>query len=89
MNTKTTITLSITMLAAAVSLFCTSGHNGNQRAIAFGGLGHGFAHFHGPGFGHLYGPGFGYYYSPGYVIDNPCDGGPYSIVDGQVVCTTG
>jgi hypothetical protein len=77
------------MLAAAVSLFCTSGHNGNQRAIAFGGLGHGFAHFHGPGFGHLYGPGFGYYYSPGYVIDNPCDGGPYSIVDGQVVCTTG
>jgi hypothetical protein len=88
MNTKTTITLSITVLAAAVSLFCTSGHIGNQQAIAIGGLDHDFAHFHGPGFGHLYGPGFGYYYSPGYVIDNPCGGGPYSIVDGQVVCTT-
>jgi len=97
MNTKTTITLSITVLASAVSLFCTSGHIGNQQAIAFGGLGHDFAHFHGPGighlhgpgFGHLYGPGFGYYYRPGYLIDNPCGGGPYSIVDGLVVCTTG
>jgi hypothetical protein len=53
------------MTIAAVPLFCTSGHIGNQQAIAFG--------------------GFGYYYSSDYVIDNPCDGGPYSMIDGQVV----
>jgi hypothetical protein len=77
------------MFIAAVSIFFGSGHIGNQQAIAFGGFGHGFGHSYGPGFGHLYRPGFGYYYSPGYVIDNPCDGGPYSIIDGQAVCTTG
>jgi hypothetical protein len=93
MNRKIVFLSSMTI--AAVSLFCTSGHIGNQQASAFGGLGHGFGHVGpgfghvGPGFGHLYRPGFDYYYSPGYVIDNPCGGGPYSIIDGQAVCTTG
>ena len=82
------------MTIAAVALFFASGTTfGNQHVFAFGGFGHGFGpgfgHFYGPGFGHLYHPGFGYYHSPGYVIDNPCDGGPYSIINGQVVCTTG
>ena len=26
-------------------------------------------------------------YGPGYPIDNPCGGGPYSIINGQIVCT--
>jgi hypothetical protein len=82
------------MTIAAVALFFASGTTfGNQQVFAFGGSGHvvgpGFGHFHGPAFGHLYRPGFGYYYSPGYAIDNPCDGGPYRIVDGQVLCTIG
>ena len=69
---------------AAVAIFFASGHIGNQPAIAFGGYGHfghgGFSHF-GPGIGH-------YYYGPGYVMDNPCGGGPYNIINGQIVCTT-
>lgn len=84
------------MTIAAVALFFASGTTfGNQQVFAVwsGGSGHGvgsgFNHFHGPAFGHLYRPGFGYYYSPGYAIDNPCDGGPYRIVAGQVLCTTG
>jgi hypothetical protein len=72
------------MTIAAVALFFASGHMiGNQQAIAFGG--HGFGH----GFGHYYGPGLGHYYGPGYPLDNPCGGGPYSIINGQIVCTTG
>jgi hypothetical protein len=60
------------------------------KVFAFGGIVHGgFGHgFLGHGFGHFYGPGLGYY-GPGYVVDNPCGGGPYSIIDGQAVCTTG
>ena len=78
------------MAIAAVSIFFGSGHTiGNEKVFAFGGFGHGFGHFFGPGFGPLYRPGFGYSYGPGYVIDNPCGGGPYSIIDGQIVCTTG
>jgi hypothetical protein len=84
------------MAIVTVSIFFGSGHMiGNEKVFAFGGfghgfLGHGFGHsFLGHGFGHFYGPGFGYSYSPGYVIDNPCRGGPYSIIDGQIVCTTG
>jgi hypothetical protein len=75
------------MTIAAVAIFFASGHIGNQQAIAFGGhgyLGHGF---YGPGlFGHGY---LGHYYTgPGYVLNNPCGGGPYSIINGQIVCTT-
>jgi hypothetical protein len=84
------------MAIVTVSIFFGSGHMiGNEKVFAFGGfghgfLGHGFGHgFLGHGIGHFYGPGFGYSYGPGYVIDNPCDGGPYSIIDGQAVCTTG
>lgn len=76
------------MTIAAVAIFLASGHIGNQQAIAFGGsgYGHGFGH----GFGHFFGPGLGhYYYGPGNVLVNPCGGGPYSIIDGQIVCTTG
>ena len=80
------------MTIAAVALFFASGHMiGNQQAIAFGGygyghgFGHGFGHFYGPGLGHYYGPGFG----PGYPVYNPCGGGPYSIISGQIVCTVG
>jgi hypothetical protein len=84
------------MAIVTVSIFFGSGHMiGNEKVFAFGGfghgfLGHGFGHgFLGHGFGHFYGPGFGYSYGPGYVIDNPCGGGPYSIIDGQIVCTIG
>jgi hypothetical protein len=76
------------MTIAAVAIFFASGHIGNQSAIALIGYGHGSGH----GFGHYYyGPGFGhglghYYYGPGY-LDNPCGGGPYSIINGQIVCT--
>jgi hypothetical protein len=74
------------MTIAAIAIFFASGHIGNQPAIAFGGYGH-FGHGFG-GYGH-FGPGIGhYYYGPGYVMDNPCGGGPYSIINGQIVCTT-
>ncbi|MFY9869252.1 MAG: hypothetical protein WAK17_06005 [Candidatus Nitrosopolaris sp.] len=57
------------------------------------GIGHyygpGIGHYYGPGLGHYYGPGLGHYYGPGYPLDNPCGGGPYSIINGQIVCTTG
>lgn len=72
------------MTIAAVALFFTSGTTfGNQQVFAFGGYGLGH------GYGHYYGPGFGHYYVPGYPVYNPCGGGPYSIVNGQIVCTTG
>jgi len=69
------------MTIAAVAIFF-----GNQPAIAFAGhFGHGGL---GGGFGH-FGPGIGrYYYGPGYVMDNPCGGEPYNIINGQIVCTT-
>jgi len=64
---------------ALLSLLFGSDHMiGNQKVFAFGGYGNGSAHF--------YRPNFGYHYSPGYPI-NPCGGGPYSIVNGQIVCT--
>ncbi len=55
---------------------------GNQKAFAFSGFGHG------NGFTHFYSPAFGYHYNPGYPI-NPCGGGPYSTINGQIVCTPG
>jgi hypothetical protein len=80
------------MAIVTVSIVFGSGHLiGNEKVFALGGIGHGgFAHgFLGHGFAHgFYGPGLGYY-GPGYVVDNPCGGGPYSIIDGQAVCTTG
>jgi hypothetical protein len=84
------------MTIAAVALIFASGTTlGNQQVFAFGGygfghgFGQGFGHYYGPGFGHYYGPGFGHYYGPGYPVYNPCGGGPYSIINGQIVCTTG
>jgi hypothetical protein len=77
------------MTIASVALFFASGATfGDQQVFAFGGFGHGLGHFYGPGFGHYYGPGLGYYV-PGYPVYNPCGGGPYSIINGQIVCTTG
>ncbi len=78
------------MTIASIALFCISGATFGDQVFAFGGfgVGHGFGHFYGPGFGHYYGPGFGYYV-PGDPVYNPCGGGPYSIVNGQIVCTTG
>jgi hypothetical protein len=68
------------MTIGTVALFFASGTSfGSQQVFAFGGY----------GFGHYYGPGFGHYYVPGYPVYNPCGGGPYSIVNGQIVCTTG
>ena len=89
MNRRTIFYSSMALLTA--SIFFGAGHMiGNEKVFAFGGFGHGgFGHgFLGHGFGHFYGPGLGYY-GPGYVLDNPCGGGPYSIIDGQVVCTIG
>jgi hypothetical protein len=77
------------MAIVTVSIVFGSGHMiGNEKVFAFGGIGHGgFGH---GGFGHGFlGHGFGHFYGPGYVVDNPCGGGPYSIIDGQAVCTTG
>jgi hypothetical protein len=70
------------MTIAAVALFFASVTFGNQQVFAFGG--YGFGH----GLGHYYGPGFGYF-EPSYPVYNPCGGGPYSIINGQIVCTTG
>jgi hypothetical protein len=65
---------------AVLSLFFGSDHIiGNQKVFASG-YGHGFAHF--------YHADFSYFYSPGYPI-NPCGGGPYGIINGQIVCTPG
>jgi hypothetical protein len=91
MNSKV---ISFSGMMIAVVLFFASGHIiGNQQVFAFGGYGgHGFGHYYSPGFGHYYSPGFGpgYSYGPGYPIDPivPCGGGPYSIINGQAVCTT-
>jgi hypothetical protein len=73
------------MTITAVAILFASGHLGNQPAIALGGYGH-FGHGFG-GYGHFYGPGYGY--GRGYLLDNPCGGGPYNIINGQIVCTTG
>jgi len=75
------------MAIVTVSIVFGSGHMiGNEKVFALGGIVHGVGHgFLGHGFGHFYGPGLG----PGYIVDNPCGGGPYSIIDGQAVCTTG
>jgi hypothetical protein len=85
--------ISFSGMTIAVVLFFASGHMiGNQQAFAFGSLGHygsGFGHYYGPGFGHYHGPGFGHYYVPGYPVYNPCGGGPYNMINGQIVCTTG
>ena len=75
-------------MTIAVVLFFASGHMiGNQQAFAFGGYGygHGFGHYYGHGFGHYYGPNYGSGY-PAYI---PCDGEPYSIINGQIVCIQG
>jgi hypothetical protein len=79
MNSKV---ISFSGMMFAVVLFFASGHMiGNQQVFAFGGFGgHGFSHYYSPGFGP------GYSYSPGYPIV-PCGGGPYSITNGQIVCT--
>jgi hypothetical protein len=68
------------MAIAALAIFFASGHIGNQPAIAYGehGLGHGLGHFYGHGLGHYYGPGY---------LGNLCGGLPYSVINGQIVCT--
>jgi hypothetical protein len=63
------------MTIAAVALFFAGHMIVNQQAFAFGGYGNG--------------PGFGHYYGPGYPVYVPCGGGPYSIDNGQIVCTVG
>jgi hypothetical protein len=64
---------------ALLSLLFGSDHMiGNQKVFAVGGYGNGFAH--------SYHPDFGYHYGPGYPI-NPCGGGPYNSINGQIVCT--
>jgi hypothetical protein len=77
MNSK--IVIFSGMAIAALAIFFASGHIGNQPAIAYGG--HGLGH----GLGHFYGPGLGHYYYGG----NPCVGGTYTVINGQIVCTTG
>lgn len=63
-------------VASLPLLFGTDHMFGNQKVFAVGGYGKGFTHSYTPN----------YHYSPGYPI-NPCDGGPYSIINGQIVCT--
>lgn len=77
------------MTIASIALFFASATFGDQ-VFALGGFasGHGFGHFYSPGFGHYYGHGFGHYV-PGYPVYNPCGGGPYSMINGQIVCMTG
>jgi hypothetical protein len=64
------------IVASLPLLFGTDHMIGNQKVFAGGGYGKGFTHSYTPN----------YHYSPGYPI-NPCDGGPYSIINGQIVCT--
>ena len=63
-------------VASLPLLFGTDHMIGNQKVFAVGGYGKGFTHSYTPD----------YHYSPGYPI-NPCGGGPYSIINGQIVCT--
>ena len=81
--------ISFSGMTIAVVLFFASGHMiGNQQAFAFGSLGHygsGFGHY----YGHYHGHGFDHYYVPGYPMYNPCGGGPYTMINGQIICNMG
>jgi hypothetical protein len=64
--------ISFSGIVFAVVLSFASGHTiGNQEVLALGGYG-------GHGFSHGYGPGYPIF---------PCGSGPYSIINGQIVCT--
>jgi hypothetical protein len=73
MNTKISIVFSFIAIAAAVLLFAACPLVATHQAFAYG---------HG-GYGH---GGYGGYggYGPSMA---PCGGGPYSIVNGQIICT--
>jgi hypothetical protein len=65
--------LTIVLLSLLFGSYCMMG---NQKVFAIGSYGNGLLHSYRPD----------YHYSPGYPI-NPCGGGPYSVISGQIVCT--
>jgi hypothetical protein len=67
------------MMIAVVVFFASDNMVGNQQIFAFGRYWD-----HGAYSSHGFGPG--YSYSPGYPIF-PCGSGPYSTINGQIVCT--
>jgi hypothetical protein len=73
MDTKISIVFSFIAIAAAVLLFSAGPLVATHQAFAYGHGGYG-------GYGH---GGYGGY-GPSMA---PCGGGPYSIVNGQIICT--
>jgi hypothetical protein len=70
--------ISFRVVMIAVVLFFASGQMiGDQQVFASDGYG-------GHGFSHGYGPR--YSYGPGYPV-LPCGSGPYTIINGQTLCT--
>jgi hypothetical protein len=85
MDTKISIVFSSIAIAAAVLLFPAGPLVTTYQAFAYGhgGYGHGGYGYGGYGYG---GYGHGGYggYGPSMA---PCGGGPYSIVNGKIICT--
>jgi len=74
MDTKISIVFSFIGIAAAVLLFAAGPLVATHQAFAYGGHG---------GYGHSGNGGYG---GNGPSMA-PCGGGPYSIVNGQIICT--
>jgi hypothetical protein len=83
MDTKISIVFSFIAIATAVLLVAAGPLVVTHQAFAYG---HGgFGGFHG-GYGGYGGYGHGGYGGNGPSMA-PCGGGPYSIVNGQIICT--
>jgi hypothetical protein len=83
MDTKISIVFSFIAIAAAVLLFAACPLVATQQAFAYGHGGYGgYGHGGYGGYGH--GGYGGYGHGPSMA---PCGGGPYSIVNGQIICT--
>jgi hypothetical protein len=90
MDTKISIVFSSIAIAAAVLLFPAGPLVTTYQAFAYGhggygGYGHGGYGGYG-GYGHGGYGGYGGYGGNGPSMA-PCGGGPYSIVNGQIICT--
>ena len=95
MDTKISIVFSFIAIAAAVLLFAAGPLVATHQVFAYGhggygGYGYGHGGYGGYGYGH---GGYGGYGYGGYGNGGngpsmaPCGGGPYSIVNGQIICT--
>jgi len=76
MNTRLLLVFGIVSVVAAILLFAAGPLIATYQAFAYGHGGYG-------GYGH---GGYGGYGGNGPSMA-PCGGGPYSIVNGQIICT--